>query len=235
MLFRAILMLCALATLGGCAFGQKVDYRQSTTFTAAQSDTPVVVNIIDERPYVLSGNKSPTFVGVLRALYYNPFNVNTLTGLPLSSDIGEAVRVSLERASIQASVVSSTNSAAPGQKLLLLLIREWKTDTYMRARFDYDMTATVYDGAGKVLATKSVKNSGATKNFIMAGSGALNSVLNDNEIVAALSAKSAPVQALPVSSTPLAKPSYDECMRRIAKISDPSLRASSMSMCDGVK
>jgi hypothetical protein len=30
-------------------------------------------------------------------------------------------------------------------------------------------------------------------------------------------------------------PSYDDCMRRIAKISDPTLRASSMSMCDGAK
>ena len=71
MLLRAILMLCAFSALGGCAFGQKVDYRESTTYLSARSDIPIEVNVIDERPYVVSGSKNPTYVGTLRALYYN--------------------------------------------------------------------------------------------------------------------------------------------------------------------
>lgn len=235
MLLRAVLLLCAFATLGGCAFGQKIDYRQSTPYLSARSDTPVEVNVIDERPYVLSGSKNPTYVGTLRALYYNPFNINTLTGNPLSFDLKEAVRSSLEKSSIKAPAAYSTTNADPGQKLLMLKLREWKSDSYMRTRFDYDITASVLDEHGKELATKSAKSSGAIKNFLTAGSEALSAVLNSDEIVAALSSESK--SAAPVTPQPETRGSvnYDQCMRRVAKISDPALRARSMSMCDAVE
>lgn len=196
MLLRAVLMLLAFATLGGCAFGHKLDYRQSTTTTSAHTSKPIAINVIDQRPYVISGDKKPIYVGTLRALYYNPFNINTLTGLPLSSDLAEAIRVSLEHASINAKVVYSTLDAEPGQKLLVLTVREWKSDAYMRIRFDYDITASVIDGAGKELASKSVKSTLQINNYILAGSNALLNVLDDKEIVAALSAD--PVAAVSV-------------------------------------
>ncbi|MCS3468698.1 hypothetical protein M2401_002433 [Pseudomonas sp. JUb42] len=196
MLLRAVLMLLAFATLGGCAFGHKLDYRQSTTTTSAHTSKPIAINVIDQRPYVISGDKKPIYVGTLRALYYNPFNINTLTGLPLSSDLAEAIRVSLEHASINAKVVYSNLDAEPGQKLLVLTVREWKSDAYMRIRFDYDITASVIDGAGKELASKSVKSTLQINNYILAGSNALLNVLDDKEIVAALSAD--PVAAVSV-------------------------------------
>lgn len=235
MLLRAVLMLCAFATLGGCAFGQKIDYRQSTPYLSARSDTPVEVNVIDERPYVVSGSKNPTYVGTLRALYYNPFNINTLTGNPLSFDIKEAIRSSLEKSSIKAPAAYSTTNADPGQKLLMLKLREWKSDSYMRTRFDYDITASVLDEHGKELATKSAKSSGAIKNFLTAGSEALSAVLNSDEIIAALSSEPKSAAPATLQSETKGSVNYDECMRRIAKISDPALRAKSMSMCDGVE
>lgn len=234
MLLRAILMLCAFSALGGCAFGQKVDYRESTTYLSARSDIPIEVNVIDERPYVVSGSKNPTYVGTLRALYYNPFNVNTLTGDPLSFDLKEAIRRSLAKSSIAAPAAYSTTNANPGQKLLMLKLREWKSDTYMRTRFDYDITASVLDENGKELATKSTKGSGAIKNFLTAGSDALSVVLNSDEIIAAIS--STPKQEAPAAPVAFkSTTSYDDCMRRIAKITDPALRVSSMSMCDTAK
>jgi len=235
MLIRAVLILCAFATLGGCAFGQKIDYRQSTPYLSARSDTPVEVNVIDERPYVVSGSKNPTYVGTLRALYYNPFNINTLTGNPLSFDIKEAIRSSLEKSSIKAPAAYSTTNADPGQKLLMLKLREWKSDSYMRTRFDYDITASVLDEHGKELATKSAKSSGAIKNFLTAGSEALSAVLNSDEIIAALSSEPKSAAPATLQSETKGSVNYDECMRRIAKISDPALRAKSMSMCDGVE
>ena len=234
MLLRAILMLCAFSALGGCAFGQKVDYRESTTYLSARSDIPIEVNVIDERPYVVSGSKNPTYVGTLRALYYNPFNVNTLTGDPLSFDLKEAIRRSLAKSSIATPAAYSTTNASPGQRLLMLKLREWKSDTYVRTRFDYDITATVLDENGKELATKSTKGSGAIKNFLTAGSDALSVVLNSDEIVAAIS--STPKQEAPAAPVAFkSTTSYDDCMRRIAKITDPALRVSSMSMCDTAK
>jgi len=235
LLIRALVLLCAFSALGGCAFGQKIDYRQSSPYLSARSTTPVEVNVIDERPYVLDGDKDPEFVGRLRALYYNPFNVNTLTGDPLSFDIKEAVRSALEKSSIKAPAAYSTTNANPGQKLLMLKLREWKIDAYMRTRFDYDVTASVLDEHGKELATKSAKGSGAVSNVITGGTEALSGLLNSDEIVAALSSTSKPGVTEIVTPLPKAAPAYDQCMVRVGRISDPSLRASSMSMCDNVK
>ena len=171
--------------------------------------------------------------GFIRPLH-NPFNVNTLTGDPLSFDLKEAIRRSLAKSSIAAPAAYSTTNANPGQKLLMLKLREWKSDTYMRTRFDYDITASVLDENGKELATKSTKGSGAIKNFLTAGSDALSVVLNSDEIVAAIS--STPKQEAPAAPVAFkSTTSYDDCMRRIAKITDPALRVSSMSMCDTAK
>jgi hypothetical protein len=238
LLLRAIAILCAFSALGGCAFGQKIDYRQSSPYLSARSDMPVEVNVIDERPYVLDGDKDPDFVGRLRALYYNPFNVNTLTGDPLSFDIKEAVRSALKKSSIKAPAAYSTTSATPRQRLLMLTLREWKIDAYMRTRFDYDITASVLDEHGNELATKSAKNSGAVTNVIIAGTEVLSAVLNSDEIVAALSSepkKIVPTTTLSPLAPSKAAPAYDKCMQRVGKISDPSLRISSMSMCDDIK
>lgn len=238
LLLRALAILCAFSALGGCAFGQKIDYRQSSPYLSARSDTPVELNVIDERPYVLEDDKDSDFVGRIRGLYYNPFNVNTLTGDPLSTDIREAVRSALEKSSIKALTAYSTTSAKPGQKLLMLKLREWKIDAYMRTRFDYDITASVLDEHGNELATKSAKNSGAVTNVIIAGTEVLSAVLNSDEIVAALSSepkKIAPAATLAPPAPTKAAPAYDKCMQRVGKISDPSLRMSSMSMCDDIK
>lgn len=242
---RALLLLCAAASLGGCAFGQKIDYRQSSPYLTARSEAPVELTVMDERPYTRKGGKNATFVGKIRGLYYNPFNVYTLSGAPLSSDIREAVRSALSRSAIKVDPAYLETSASPGHKLLLLKIREWKMDAYMKVRFDYDLTASVVDENGVELATKTAKNSGPVTNVLVAGGDALASVLNSAEITDALATPSvipggAPSPLAPsaaVSAPTLLSPSnaFDQCMRRVGKISDPILRNSSMSMCDDVK
>lgn len=237
-LLRCFIILCALSSLGGCAFGQKIDYRQSSPSLSVRSDTPVEISVIDERPYVVRNDKSPTFVGRIRGLYYNPFNVNTATGQPLASDISEAVRSALAKSSINAAVTQSATHADQGHRLLLLRLREWKMDAYMKVRFDYDITASVVDEHGIEIASKNAKNSGPVANVIAAGTDALSGILNASEIVDALSSKPRQLTMLPATMPPAEnKPisAYDQCMRRVGKISDPTLRASSMAMCDNVE
>ncbi|WP_050577104.1 hypothetical protein [Pseudomonas parafulva] len=231
---RALALLLALSALGGCAFGQKIDYRESSPYIFAKSDASVEISVIDERPYILSASKSPTFVGRIRGLYYNPFNVNTVSGKPLSSDIQEALRRAFDRASIRSSDAYSPSRSAPGQRLLVLKVREWKMDAYMKVRFDYDISGLVIDENGREVATKSAKSSGPVADLISAGSDALSTVVNSEEIIGALSPSSpAKPSATPAPKAP-ANQAYDQCMRRVGKISDPTLRASSMSMCDDI-
>jgi len=235
MLLRAVMVFFVLTSLGGCAIGQKIDYRESSPYLMARSDTVIAVVVFDERPYVVSGSKSSTYVGTLRALYYNPFNINTLSGAPLASDLNSAIRSSMRRSSIQVVYTDQVDKAAPGQKLLTLKLSEWKSDSYMRTRFDYDITATVLDEHGKILASKNAKQTGAITNVITAGTDALGKVLNDSEIVSALGSKAAQVPSTIQKSEAKENVSYDDCMRRIARISDSALRTASMRMCDDIK
>lgn len=240
-LLRALWLLCAFTALGGCAFGQKIDYRQSSPYLTARSQTPVELTVVDQRPYTRDDGKNKTFVGKIRGLYYNPFNVYTLSGDPLSSDIREAVRSALSRSSIKVDPAYSESSASPGHKLVLIKIREWKMDAYMKVRFDYDLTASVINDKGLEIGTKSAKSSGPVTNVVAAGTDALASVLNSAEIKDALPSPSVvPEPSVPPTANPtpaLQSPinAFDQCMRRITKISDPALRRSSMSMCDDVK
>lgn len=242
--FRLVFVLALASQIAGCAFGQRVDYRRAAPYVTVTSDKQVAVAVVDERPYVLARSKRPTYVGTLRALYYNPYNVTTYSGDPLAADIREAVRSALVRASIQAVPSASTDRASgPNQRLLLIRMREWKSDAYMSVRFDYDLTASVIDENGRVLASKDAKRSGAVTNLITAGSGVLAQLLGSEEIVAALAPAAAPASSVTAAeptarTTPAASggpAAYDACMRRVLRIADPALRLSSMSMCDSAR
>lgn len=232
---KCLAIVAVSSALAGCAVGQKVDYRLSVPYASARTETTVQLAVIDDRPYILSKSKKPTYVGTLRGLYYNPFNVNTASGDPLASDIQDALWSSFRRSNIPGALATSFAKADPGKKLFVLKIREWKTDGYMRLRFDYDITGTVLDESGHELGVKSAKGSSEITDRIASGSLAIGEIINSTEIKDALD----PVQLAPsaVTSSPtlLKSAGYDECMRRIAKISDPALRISSMPMCDSAK
>lgn len=234
---KNILVMIALAsTLAGCAVGQKVDYRLSVPYAAARTETTVQLAVIDDRPYVLSRSKKPTYVGTLRGLYYNPFNVNTASGDPLALDIQDALWSSFRRSNIPGALPTSLTKAGPGKKLFVLKIREWKTDGYMRLRFDYDITGSVLDENGRELGIKSAKGSSEITDRIASGSLAIGEIINSPEIKDALSpAADPPSPLVPTSATSSQNATYDECMRRVSRISDPSLRISSMPMCDAAK
>lgn len=241
--YRLAFVLFIGSQITGCAIGQRVDYRQAAPYVTVTSDKQVAVAVVDERPYVLKGSKRPTYVGNLRALYYNPYNVTTYSGSPLAADIQEAVRSALARASLDAVPSASVDRASgPGQRLLVIHMREWKSDAYMSTRFDYDLTASVIDENGRVLASKEAKQSRAVTNLITAGSGALAQLIGSEEIAAALAptpSPPAPTATEPLSATPAPQgktsAAYDDCMRRVLRISDPALRVSSMAMCDPAK
>lgn len=175
---RLFALSVALVALGGCAIGQTIDYRQASPELNISAATPVQVQVLDQRPYVLALEKKPTFIGHLRGLYYNPWNVNTKSGLPLADDLAEAVRVGLIKSRITASVSNGATVAPPGQKLLVLTLREWKMDAYINVRFDFDVGLAVIDDLGTILASQDVKGSGAVENLIVAGSSVLRQALN---------------------------------------------------------
>ena len=185
---RIFALAAALLALGGCAIGQTVDYRQSSPELKVRSATPVQVQVVDQRPYVLAQEKKPTFVGRIRGLYYNPWNVNTTSGMPLADDLAQAVRAGLTKSRITAEVGNGITAAPAGQRLLVLTLREWKMDAYMSVRFDFDVGLAVIDDHGAVLASQDVKGSGAVENLVAAGASVLRQALDAPDVTRVLGA-----------------------------------------------
>lgn len=186
---KCILLVAAVIGLSGCAFGRKVDYSALNAEVNISTQKSVTVAVTDNRPYVLSGKKENTFVGVTRGGFYNPFDMNTVSRKPLAVDIQQSVLGALAKSQIKATAddnAADQQAASADQRLLVLKIREWKSDTYGRTRFDYDLNASVIDESGKVLGSKDAKGTGAIQNFQDAGKSALTQVLASPEIADAL-------------------------------------------------
>ena len=155
--------------LGGCAVGGTYNYAEMPIAMQGVSTTgTVAIAVHDTRPYVISGGKQPTFVGLARGGYGNPFDVNTESGGPLAIEIRDALARALKARGATAIPVAvpfaDTNTAArarlletKAQRQILLTLREWKTDTMMSTDLHYDTTLAVFDQAGNQLAHHSLK------------------------------------------------------------------------------
>jgi hypothetical protein len=163
-------LLAAVLALCGCAIGNKYDYSDAKTSLTYKGQGRVAVTAWDQRPYVLSGRKDPDYVGSQRNGYGIPFNVDTATGQPLATEMGNALVLTLAGAGFGASPVQVTpqnsetealRSLLQGQspRSLLLQVNDWQSDTFHNPTVDYDLVLKVYDRSGHRLATASLKGS----------------------------------------------------------------------------
>ena len=153
--------------LSGCAVGNKYDYRSQTPELPVSSGGSVAVAVSDQRPYVVSGDKTSMFVGLQRGGFGNPFDVETLSREPLADDFTATIVAALESKGITVKpvmVAPSVNdrkaiqalAASGADKTLLVSLREWKSDTAMNVAFMYDVKAEVFDAQGKSIAENAV-------------------------------------------------------------------------------
>lgn len=143
MKFRLILVLALSVVITGCAIGTKIDYSSGhIEFDkfSLNDQGGCSIEVVDKRPYVLSGKKSPNFVGIRRGGYGNPFNVKTESGQPLADDLTKLFSASY------AAVIGSPcgkSSVDPVRKEIVYTLNEWKTDVMVRGKFIYDVTTAV--------------------------------------------------------------------------------------------
>jgi len=162
-----ILILTLATLLGGCAVGNRYAYDNITAETAIRGNGTVAVGTHDQRPYVLDGDKEPQFVGLQRGGYGNTFDVRTGGGKPLADDMTNSIVGTLNRQGFSAAPVAIEHTASTGdartrllaagaQRIVLLTVRDWKTDSMMRVGLDFDLTLSVLGKDGQVLAETSV-------------------------------------------------------------------------------
>lgn len=169
--------LAALAALAACGAdeaiqqtfspgsGASYDYAALELELVAPAGPGVAASVIDRRPYVLDGDESPRFVGTGPGRYHNTVDVSTLSGRPLAELVTEAIARALERRGIAASAVPLDDGTPPSEvlaalrdtgaeRLLVVEIGEWQTNTQIRVAGRWQLEATVFDGAGEVLGRR---------------------------------------------------------------------------------
>ncbi|MDR3418785.1 MAG: hypothetical protein P4L83_21635 [Nevskia sp.] len=171
-------LACALA-LSACAIGNRYDYSDASgTLNYKSQGQHVTVAVWDQRRYVVSGNKDPDFVGLQRANVGLPFDVGTASHRPLAWDMDDALVRSLAAADFGATPVMLTprDSQATAmaallrgkpQRVLLLRMDDWESDTYKNPMVTYDLTLNVYDASGRRLTSKNLKGNEALQGSLI--------------------------------------------------------------------
>jgi len=151
----------SIVLLGGCAAGNTHTFNYVPTERSEVGKGVVVLlfAVDDQRPYIVSGEEPANFVGEQRSGYGIPFNVTTTDKRPFAQVVQETVQRDLEASGFRvtpspqkAGDVPAAVSAANANRALMVLMREFKSDTYNNINFDYDFEAVVYDASGKELA-----------------------------------------------------------------------------------
>jgi hypothetical protein len=191
----AVAVCCA--SLGACAFGQKITYSSTVADIDAQGTESVAVATLDERPYVLNNDKKPSFVGLSRGGYGNPFDVETPNGTPLAEEISQAVSKSLAERGFKTTVVSTKPSPSRRATLeamqktgaergVCITLKEWKSDKYFRTSLIQDVNVKVYDASGKELASAQFTSDEVVGDVPAAFRAKMEAWFADDKIVEAL-------------------------------------------------
>lgn len=147
-----LIALCVPLSASFLAIGTKYDYSTSIKSIPVSGTGTIAVEVIDERPYVVSHEKNPNFVGLARGGFGNTFNVGTVSGQPMADEMRTAIA-----AALQAQGFTVTAKGEPAPRKLELKILEWKTDVMARMKVQYDLTLTITDEQGQLLAQSSTK------------------------------------------------------------------------------
>jgi hypothetical protein len=161
---RSILLSLFLLVLPGCAIGNRFDYSgvRAPVPSTNQKKT-VAVAAIDRRDDLLTKEVLCNYVGMTRDGWGIPFRAYTKSGAPLSEDIAVSFAGSLENAGYRTSSLKgfpvsdesaarSELSASKADRLMLITVRKWESDTLVHTEITTDINVKVFDRSGKLLA-----------------------------------------------------------------------------------
>lgn len=163
-----LLLIAMTASLAACAIGNQYAYDAKPAKLSYQGAGTVASAVHDQRSYVKSGDKPPSFVGLQRNRFGIPFDVSTTSGQALDVDLGKTLSGALTSAGYRETGVAVTfkESAAAvrdrllatrARRLVLLTVNEWKTDTLTKAALYFDLSLAIYDERGRLIAKQSLQ------------------------------------------------------------------------------
>jgi hypothetical protein len=206
MLYRALFISLVAAYLTGCAFGSKVDYSHVYPQVVSKPAKLVEVAVVDERAYVLNGNKPADYVGLIRGSYYIPYDVNTRSGKPLAQDLQQSIIGGIKQAGGEAEQAKpgSVQASNAGRQLLTVRVKEWKSEAFMGTVLTYVLAVDVHDETGKRLASSPISGSEGVGDYTVTGKSILTRLLAAESVASVLSGSLATVD-VPAVELPEAK------------------------------
>lgn len=209
--FISLLLLVVLASCGTRRF----DYGEMLSVSPEiRGEDRIGLVVVDKRPYVLNGKKTPDFVGLSRPMWGIPFDAKTESHQPLATELRRAFASSLRErgfvvdevdipGTITQDEINSQVSGLDVRKYLLMEVAQWRTSG-KRSKvnsFDYDITLYVKGQDGTTLGTQRVngidrvggEGGPKRKNIREAIEDVLSTLINANAITTALTTTVAPV------------------------------------------
>lgn len=195
-IIKLVILLALVAILcscGGAAFNRTENIQSAWPVINYSTDNQITIQVIDKRPDVLSKKVTPTYVGVMRGGFGNPFNMNTESGQPLADDIAISINNGFKNAGIKSEVfngLSANISSKIKYRRLELTIYEWECDYFKTADFKYNLALNVTNSDGEILASVTELNIDdkniTVQSPIEAGRYALIKILNSESTIRAV-------------------------------------------------
>ena len=145
-------------TLGACAIGNTYDFKSAVPQLAVKTERTVSVSVSDQRPYVLSGDNTPEWVGLIRGGTGIPFGVHTRSGATFASDLTMAIIGGLRANGVQA-------GTEKGERSIVITVFQWKSDKYINTKLEYNLQADVLDQQGNIVISNTAKDTVALETF----------------------------------------------------------------------
>jgi len=207
-----LLIFCLLILfMQGCAVGNKYNFSNTRVDLqiSGSRQVSVAVATLDKREVVVTQECAPTYVGMQRAGFGNPWRVNTESGLPLADDITKTVSESLTEKGFSTQPVQVTFAQTEkeafqalmekkSKRSVFILLKKWESDTYMNIGLEYDLRLKVVGADQSILAEtataekKTIPGSfweppaAAKEQIPIAFKQVLEKLLNDPSVLAAL-------------------------------------------------
>jgi hypothetical protein len=166
---KSILIFLYVVFLTGCVVGQEYNYEMSSMnipIEASEQKT-LILAVEDRRPYVLSGEKEPSFVGLQRGGFGEPWDVTTASGKPMTEDMSVAIVKGLKDAGYTVVNVPGNNDDVylvkaarknNASRIVILKVFDWKSDVYTAVTLHSNLHLSVLDAEGKLLAGSSFRS-----------------------------------------------------------------------------
>lgn len=128
---------------------------------------PMALAVLDSRPDVVSGERRESFIGLSRSLYGIPYPAHTQSKKPFAQDLSNLLARALKLGKTPAEAIAVSpfggRQAAVdalqktgAERLLLVEIRDWWSDTLIHTDLHYDLALTVLNAQGQELGSSSV-------------------------------------------------------------------------------